>query len=229
MAFFASKPDAQTEQRLVELNKKISGSFILVKQDTELLFKWIDYLYKIIQNQQQTLDVLNQKINSINTIKPEDIKRMIDLYYAHPLNNVVEHIKLIERKVDDFEKQKVSHVQIEQQRAVQVAAVQSAVQSVEQDKKLLLKNKFLKNFAKKSKDYIKNVLFSLIQKYGTISALQLREMVVEEQSLCSKSSFYRLLEELERDDEVVVGHKGKEKIYSPKFEKAPKHQLISRR
>lgn len=81
------------------------------------------------------------------------------------------------------------------------------------DTKQNLKEKIFKNVTRHSKDYIKSMLLSYIKKYGKISGLQLREIVVEEQGLASKSSFYRLLIELEEDDSVSVVHEGKEKHY----------------
>ena len=71
----------------------------------------------------------------------------------------------------------------------------------------------IKKIAKSSKDHVKTILRSLIIKYGQISALQLREIIVEEQALCSKSSFYRILEELETEDEISVIHEKKEKKF----------------
>ena len=53
----------------------------------------------------------------------------------------------------------------------------------------------------------------MIQKYGDITALKLREMLVEEQGVVSKSSFYRILEELEKDDLIDMVRVGKEKHY----------------
>ena len=44
-------------------------------------------------------------------------------------------------------------------------------------------------------------------------------MVVEEQGLCSKSSFYRLLDEIEEEPEIGVMKKGKEKHYIAKIQK----------
>ena len=38
-------------------------------------------------------------------------------------------------------------------------------------------------------------------------------MIVAEQGLCSKSSFYRILEEIENLEEVDVINKGREKYY----------------
>lgn len=233
MIFFNSK----NEEKLIELNKRVSESFSLVKQDKELLFKWIDYLYSVVQNQQRMLERLNEKVSvlaSTPQVKQEEVKRIVDMQFSQPLNNIMDHIRVIENKVHHFELQKLESpiVRIQQIRPVQpqTANLQSqAMPQVFEDKKSVLKNKILKNFVKNSKDYIKNVLLSLVQKYASISSLQLREIVVDEQSLCSRSSFYRLLEELEREDEVVVSHKGKEKIYAPKFEKGPKHHVISRR
>ena len=74
----------------------------------------------------------------------------------------------------------------------------------------------LRRLVRNSKDYIKGVILSLIKKYGKIPALQLRDMVVEEQSLCSRSSFYRLLDELEAADMVGVVASGREKVYLAK-------------
>ena len=61
----------------------------------------------------------------------------------------------------------------------------------------------------------KDLLTKMDEKIQTIrkAALQLKEIVVEEQALCSKSSFYRLLEEIEQEPEIGVVKKGKEKHY----------------
>ncbi len=94
-------------------------------------------------------------------------------------------------------------------------AVDSSIGTLQQktDTKQNLKEKIFKKVTRHSKDYIKSMLLSYIKKYGKISGLQLREIVVEEQGLVSKSSFYRLLIELEEDDTVSVVHEGKEKHY----------------
>ena len=94
--------------------------------------------------------------------------------------------------------------------------LQEKIQVIEQQKSNIranLREKLLKKITKNSKDYLKNMLVSMIHKYGTISAHQLREMVVEEQGLCSKSSFYRILEELEELSDISTVWQGKEKTY----------------
>jgi hypothetical protein len=75
-----------------------------------------------------------------------------------------------------------------------------------------LRDKIVQRITRNSKEYLKGLIMSMITKYGKISALQLREMLVEEQGLASKSSFYRLLEELEEENAVGVIHDGKEKL-----------------
>jgi hypothetical protein len=81
------------------------------------------------------------------------------------------------------------------------------------EKKEGIRERLVRKIAKNSKDYVKSVIYSLIKKYNQISAPQLKEIVVEEQGLCSKSSFYRLLGEMEEENEVESLQKGKEKIY----------------
>ncbi|MDP7323438.1 MAG: hypothetical protein QF632_01605, partial [Candidatus Woesearchaeota archaeon] len=80
------------------------------------------------------------------------------------------------------------------------------------------KQRIIKKIQKSSKDYVKNLILNFIHKYEKISALKLREIVVEEQGLCSKSSFYRILEEIEEtQDDLSVLHQGKEKIFMSKL------------
>lgn len=76
-----------------------------------------------------------------------------------------------------------------------------------------LKEKVFRRVTRHSKEYVKSMLVSLIKKYQKISGLALREIVVEEQGIVSKSSFYRLLTEVEDEEGVSVVQDGKEKHY----------------
>ena len=62
---------------------------------------------------------------------------------------------------------------------------------------------------------MKSVIMSIVRKYGSVTGPQLKEMIVREQGLCSKSSFYRLLLELEEANTLSVIQRGKEKSYLP--------------
>ena len=73
--------------------------------------------------------------------------------------------------------------------------------------------KLVQKVKKNTHDYIKAVILSYIKKYGKISAFQVREMVVEEQNMTSKSTLYRILEEVEEMEDIDTIRQGKEKIY----------------
>ena len=98
--------------------------------------------------------------------------------------------------------------------------IKQKLASLEQ-KKQSLKEKLIKRITKNSKQYVKGIILSYIRKYENVAALQLKEMVVDDQQLCSKSSFYRLMEELEQLEDIGVVREGKEKRY---FMKAVKRQ-----
>ena len=74
----------------------------------------------------------------------------------------------------------------------------------------------MKRLTRSSKEYIKSFIISYIRKYEKISALQLKEIIVDEQNFCSKSSFYRILEEIDQIDDIGVIRQGKEKMYISK-------------
>ena len=76
-----------------------------------------------------------------------------------------------------------------------------------------LKERLLRKISRNSKEYIKSVILGTIKKYERIQGPQLKEIVVEEQGLCSKSSFYRLLQEIEQEQEIASFTEGKEKTY----------------
>ncbi|MBW2996439.1 hypothetical protein KY332_04005 [Candidatus Woesearchaeota archaeon] len=79
--------------------------------------------------------------------------------------------------------------------------------------KAALKERLLRKISRNSKEYIKSVILGTIKKYERIQGPQLKEIVVEEQGLCSKSSFYRLLHEIEEEQEIASFTEGKEKTY----------------
>ncbi len=81
------------------------------------------------------------------------------------------------------------------------------------------KEKLVQKVTKNSHDYIKAMVLSYIRKYEKISGYQLREMIVEEQNITSKSTLYRILEEIEESDEVSTIRQGKEKIFLFKLKK----------
>ena len=198
------------------MDKSVADSFAKVRQDTQTLYQWVQYLYA----QNQELHVQNTSLRrlcdeqklSVNELKTmlahmprtaEQIKAIIDAHYS--LEPVVQRLKHMEQKLEVLELKKQPRTVVHEVPVQQVQALQ--------DEESSLKERLMKKLVRNSKEYIKNLVLSLVHKYGKIGALQLREIIVEEQGLCSKSSFYRILEEMEEEQKLQVISDGKHTIY----------------
>ncbi|MEM4240159.1 MAG: hypothetical protein QXM31_02545 [Candidatus Woesearchaeota archaeon] len=216
----------EVEGKVEKLDRALKESFAHVKQDTAALYQWVAYFQQqfarqnqLIEEQQHDLDDYEEEIlrnrQLIERLQaelrsvPKDsatIKRIIDAYYD--FDAILERVRQIEDKLSRLEHQKafpaVQQLRREVAELPHVAQPQSRTQA--------LRDKIVQRITRNSKEYLKGLLMSMITKYGKISALQLREMLVEEQGLASKSSFYRLIEELEDEAAISVIHEGKEKL-----------------
>lgn len=76
-----------------------------------------------------------------------------------------------------------------------------------------LQRQVLRKVQRNSKEYVKNVMLSMIRRYQQLPGLHIKEMLVDEQQLVSKSSLYRLLNELADEGRISVSQDGKEKLY----------------
>jgi len=211
-----------TAQKIEEMDRSVSQSFAKVKQDTDALAQWVSYLYA--QNQQLAEQnaalrrLTEEQKLAINELKvivthlpktPAEIKQIIDAHYS--FEPILSRIKHIEQKVEliEMRRERVQSLPLEHVRP----SVQTDQVQVEKQASSALKEKLMRKLARNSKEYIKNLVLGLVHKYGKMGALQLREIVVEEQGLCSKSSFYRILEEMEKEHALQVISDGKHTIY----------------
>lgn len=230
--------------KLKEMNQTLSNSFGNVRTDVDQIFSWITYL-----NQQNT-DLsfqLNQKIDHLRILTEQseeriqerilkrvnegmkhEIKAFIDYYYnfEHILKQVSQtqsDISDIRSKIGEIYGTKSLNMASHMQHLSEIKDLRSRLDGIEKmriPQKTSMREKLIKKITQKSKDYVKNLLLSYIRKYQKISAIKLREMIVEEQGMASKSSFYRILSEIEALDEIEVIKEGKEKYY---FYKLIKH------
>ncbi|MEM3126822.1 MAG: hypothetical protein QW331_02015 [Candidatus Woesearchaeota archaeon] len=187
--------------------------YFLQHQNQQLkhIAAWIDYFHKIeLQNQQKIHDlelsqarVLQEQTKAIGAQNErlarveatlnfvpktrEEIRALVDFHYDS--SDLERQITELKTKIADLEQKRTP---------------------------TSYKEKMVAKITRNSKEYLKSMLISLIKKYGRISALQLKEMMVDEQNLLSKSSFYRLLEEIEQLEDIAVMKQGKEKIYVSK-------------
>ena len=210
------------ETKVKEMKEALLASFDHVKADVQNLQSWIHHLNQQNTYQQQVIDHLRAQVTQLRTQKfltREEIKDLIDRYYS--LDPIVDRVEKLEKELTQkpaIQPQEANLSPIMNKLAEISAKITSAPSEKPAKPISHLKQKVVREVARRSKDYVKNVMHNLVQKYTKTSGLQLREIVVEEQKLVSKSSFYRLLQELEDEGKITVTQRGKEKVYSSSTE-----------
>jgi len=160
-------------------------AFERVRCDMHYIFSWVNYFHQKHQEHDARLLKIEQNL-AHNSINREEIGQMIDFHL--PYSQILKRIEEINQRLDKLE-------------------------SKQPERKIALKERLLRKITKNSKEYIKSVIVGTIKKYGRISGPQLKEIVVDEQGICSKRSFYRLLAEIEQEQEIAAFSDGKEKNY----------------
>ncbi len=201
------------EEGLDAFHAHLRNSFSNVKRDTSALFDWVEYLHEhaqrqesLIQQQNHTLSALHHHVIT-NVPTHHDVKQIIDTHFA--LQDMRQRLNHMHKKIEVMASLHDQH----HERIAEIRARLENAQVVTEKKSSQLKEKLIKNLTKNSKAYVKNAIVGYVERYSEISALKLKELVVDEQQLCSKSSFYRLLQELEDSEKVSVLKQGKLKTY----------------
>ena len=209
------------DERLAQLDAKIADSFHKVKQDNAAIYQWLNFFYEesnkqkaLVRHQNETIHDMKKELETLESAPKsrEEVKAIMDSYYDY--DELLERTRQISEKLDHIEARKSAPPQ---EKRVIVREIAPAVRPVS-----ALREKMIKKITRNSKDYIKSMIISLIRKYNRISAMALREIVVDEQGLCSKSSFYRLLEEIEQEADVTAISSGREKVYVSELSKRVK-------
>jgi len=190
MGWLFKKKSSSTE--LSRFHQMLSLAFQKVKHDMNHTFRWLQYFHSKHNETDIRLARIEQQVAYLPK-SHEEIKQLIDASYSY--DPILKRIEELNNRIDNLEQRKGS---------------------VKSELKTPLKERLLKKISRNSKEYVKSVIFSFIKKYENISGPQLKEIIVEEQGLCSKSSFYRLLQELEEEGEIDVIESNKEKTYLPK-------------
>jgi len=231
MVFWKRKGVQEVQRQIQDV---LMHSFNQVRRDVQNVYEWLRFLHDQNQQQQRLIEDLRQELVLMPKNKAE-IRDLIDAHYS--LDPILERVAEIEGKLSKYEESdstkehselfhkshelmSKSHAEMisklhEISTKMDAAQPQPAPQVVQRPQTSHLQEKIIRNVTRNSKRYIKNILIQTITKYDNISGLQLREIIVNEQGLVSRSSFYRLLLELESEGQVTVTQQGKEKIYMP--------------
>lgn len=209
---FWIKRQSSTERKISQMHSLLARSFSNVKNDTQRIFQWLNFLYQKNMEQENKIRQLQLELSYIPK-RPEDIRRIIDSYYS--FDSLAERIKIINEKVDTLAAKRESEAYVHHipQQNQEIREIEARLNQLEEQKKATIREKVIKRVTRNSKEYVKNLIISYIRKYTQIGALQLKDMVVYDQGLCSKSSFYRLLEEIESMEGIGTVMKGKQKYY----------------
>ena len=207
-----------TEKKINQMNDLLKKSFANVKRDTTGIFQWMNYFYRRGMEQEQLIKRLQLEFSYMPKTR-EDIRSIIDDYYS--FESIMAKISELNYKIDELARKHAAQAErnvaqpMHREMHPDLSYIEKRLEMLEQ-KKMSIKEKIMRKLTRNSKEYVKSVIISYIRKYEKISALQLKEIVVDEQNFCSKSSFYRLLEEIEDLDEIGVIKQGKEKHYISK-------------
>jgi len=202
---FWLKVQSKTDRKLSQMNQLLLRSFSNVKNDTQKLFQWFNFLHQKNLEQENQIKQLKLELSYIPK-KPEDIRKIVDSYYS--FDNITERIKMINERIDSLPKGEVTQIH-----HPEINEIEQRLEQLEQQKKATIREKVIKRVTRNSKEYVKQLMLSYIRKYTQIGALQLKDMIVHDQGLCSKSSFYRLLDEIEALEDIGTVKKGKQKYY----------------
>jgi len=229
---------------------KVHRFLYFVDDKVKNLLEWTKYFKHKHDEHDRRLSDIEQKITLLPT--ETDMRQLIDMHYLnhdvrHRLNHlhsrintmstihqhVPDRLKAIHEKIRKIEtkhslladsQERMAKMQEElAKKPVQNVIVQETPQ-IPNTIKSHFREKLVTNLAKNSKNYVKNSIVSMIKKYGSLYGAKIKEMIVEDQKLCSKSSLYRILSEIEAEYNVNVSRQGKDKIYS--FESAIIQQNI---
>ncbi|MFH1316332.1 MAG: hypothetical protein ABII01_02335 [Candidatus Woesearchaeota archaeon] len=221
------------KKEITRLDSAIKNSFINVKSDIQNISYSVDItnqniqnIYAWIEHLQHENHILSDEISEIHKIlklspnTKEEIKRIVDYYYSfediiNKVHTLDDSITFLTNKFKQISNIKDFDIASQLQYLAEIKELKIKIDEIEKNaiKRPSTREKLIKKITVKSREYVRNLIISYIQKYEKISALKLREMIVEEQGLASKSAFYRLLDEIERYDEVEVIKDGKAKYY----------------
>lgn len=208
------------ERKIEELGnsvQELTSHILKTKDETANLHAWINYLYSENIKQQQLTQEMAAKLKQAPLSKDE-IKALIDSHYA--FDAILARIRQIEEKITAIA---ATRAPVQPQIYPYVAPIPPAVAETQKPISML-REQVIKRLVRNSKDYIKSAMLSLVKKYGKLTAIQLRDIIVDEQALCSKSSFYRLLDELEAEGQLSAIEQGREKMYLARLSGKEKEQ-----
>ncbi len=215
-----------------QLHSNLALSFNHLRQDTAQIFSWLNFLHQELQQQRAHLQHLHQKVQDFQTTLPHSQQEFNHLHFKitslrseiisiiddkhsqfhSKLSSFNQQIDFFQQRIKNLENARQELLKLNHRLNQVVEQHQPLVEKVDQLHQKVEKKPFWKRKSHSSHQ-VKGAILSLISKYGRVSGTRLRELIVNEQKLCSRSTFYRLLNEIEEMDALSVVSEGKEKFF----------------
>ncbi len=217
--------------------KRVHRVISYIDDRTKNILEWIKFFNHRHEEHDKRLDIIEQKLTLIPS--EQDIKSLIDMHYLnHDVRNrlnilhgrienmsivhqhVPERIRYLHEKIKRIEQkhslllEKHEILKDMHKELAKKPAEKPTIKDIKTEQKSHFKEKLIVNLAKNSKNYVKGTIVNLIKKYEKMNGAKIKEIIVDEQKLCSKSSLYRILSEIEQEYPLNVARKGKDKMFS---------------
>lgn len=242
MLFFKKNKKENQEKSLTKINSFLTTSFNHVRQDVQNVVEWLSFFHKKHDEHDKRFLETEQRLRQIEqhlSYLPY-LHNQIQNIQNQPNNQQNKHNLLLQKVRNLHDKmsmmdhdhspilmrlQEIELALLNQKPHTKpvinkLHEVSSRLQILENQPKSApkktVKDKLYTSITRNSKEYVKKLILNLITKYESISGTQLKQIIVDEQGLCSKSTFYRVLREAEKQDFIDVIIQGKEKKYIAK-------------
>jgi len=183
------------EERWEYLDNSLTSAFGRIRQDTQNLFSWISYFHQHLTDHRAETHHLRQKFEEQN-------KHII---YLH--NQVME----LERKLEKIESKPVPQPQIVHISEPSSNQIRTEPEPIANLRRPRFEEKVLSRIRTKKKPYIMQKILDTIGEEG-YSTKELERIIVEEQQLCGRTSFYAYIKELRLKKQISVKEKEFDKI-----------------
>jgi hypothetical protein len=210
------------------VDEKIDSLKELVSRNFSKFSEWIQYFQQKNNEQDARLAEIERKLanNPKNEHMNYVFSRINELENSRYSINEKEKLNFVYNKIHEIEQRQnpddsikaLTNSQIQLINKIRelenrIAGVEQKPQQAIAQRPTTAHEKIVRKVEQRSKQYIKTAVMGLIKKYEKITGSQLKEIIVDEQGLCSKSSFYRILEEIEQEDKIKSERDGREKTY----------------
>lgn len=185
----------EEEEKWNHLDNALTGAFGKVRQDTQNLFAWISYFHQHLMEHKRETHHLRLKFEEQN----------------RHIQYLQESIKHLEKKIELLDAKPLPQPQIIRFSEQNPNLVRTESEPSPNLKRPNFERKMLSHIMSKKKPYIIRKMLDIIGE-SPIATKELERIIVEEQQLCGRTSFYAYLKELRLKKQISLQEKEFSKV-----------------